>query len=64
MCTCMFTKTKSVSSLFWNDAFKSIQERGLSWQLLTRAGRVYTMMAKQKVLDVASFPWEHTFLDL
>ena len=42
----MFTKTTSVSSLFWNDAFKSIQQRSLNRQLLTGAGCVYTMTAE------------------
>lgn len=43
--------------------FQRIQQRGLCWQLLTRAGRDYTMMAKQKMLDAAKFPsWEHKFL--
>jgi len=40
-----------VSSHIWNDAFKSIQQRGLGWQLVTRAGHDYTN--KQTVLDVA-----------
>ncbi len=57
----MYTKTKSISTLIWNGAFESIQQRGLSWQLVTRAGGDYTMMAKQTVLDVASFPWEQRF---